>query len=172
MRKPTPIARKLLTSVRLTPILLASMLLGAPSAFAGSTSGNTALALAALVGTQSPELEAQQKEALGSMLDSKLNFAFPADKKITVKADSVVCRASNVNVASSSCEITFGKRKVSRSGRAAHELYATLNEAGVTPEGAAGSMYAGISKLSCTVDPNTIKGAAGGGAECTFSPGP
>jgi hypothetical protein len=153
----------------LVSTLLVSQL-AVQSALAGSASGNSALALAALVADRSPELEAQQRDALGFMLDGKLNFAFPADKKITVKADSVVCRASNVDISAHSCELTFGKRKITRAGRAAHELYATLLEAGVTPEGAAGSMIAGIAKLSCTVDPNTVKGTSGGGAECTFSP--
>jgi len=152
-----------------TLTLLVPLLLAAQPAFAGSTGGSNALALAALVGERSPDLEAQTKEALGSMLDGNLNFAFPADKKISVKADGVVCRASNVDISAHSCELAFGKRKVTRTGRAAHELYATLVEAGVTPEGAAGSMIAGISKLACTVDPNTVKARAGGGADCTFS---
>jgi hypothetical protein len=149
--------------------LLVPLLLAAQPALAGSSGGNGALALAALVGERSPALEAQEKDALGYMLDSNLNFAFPADRKIAVKADDVVCRAGNVDITANSCELTFGKRKISRTGRAAHELYATLIAAGVAPEGAAGSMIAGISKLACTIDPNTVKAAAGGGAECTFS---
>jgi hypothetical protein len=152
--------------------LLVPLLLATQSAFAGSAGGSSALALTALVGERSPALEAQEKEALGSMLDGKLNFAFPADKKISVKADSVVCRASGVDISAHSCELTFGKRKISRTGRAAHELYATLIEAGVAPEGAAGAMIAGISKLVCTVDPNAVKARAGGGADCTFAPAP
>jgi hypothetical protein len=151
-----------------TLALLVPLLLAARSALAGSISGNSALALAALVGERSPVLGAQEKEALGSMLDGNLNFAFPADKKISVKADGVMCRASSVDISTHSCDLTFGKRKISRTGRAAHELYATLIEAGVAPEGAAGSAVASISKLVCTVDPNTVK-AAGGGADCTFS---
>jgi hypothetical protein len=152
-----------------TLMLLVPLLLAAQPAFAGSICGGNALALAALVGERSPEVEAQAKEALGSMLDGNLNVAFPADKKISVKADSVVCRGSNVDISAHACELTFGKRKVTRAGRAAHELYATLVEAGIVPEGAAGSMIAGISRLACTVDPNTVKARAGGGAECTFS---
>jgi hypothetical protein len=155
-----------------TALFVIPLLLAAPAAHAGSTSGNSALALAALVGERSPTLDAQAREALGYMLDGKLNFAFPADKKITVRADSVVCRASNVDISAHSCEFAFGSRKLSRTGRAAHELFATLIEASVSPEGAAGSMFAGISKLVCTVDPNTVKATAGGGADCTFAPAP
>jgi hypothetical protein len=155
-----------------TALFVIPLLFAAHGAQAGSTSGNSALALAALVGERSPALDAQEREALGHMLDGNLNFAFPADKKITLKADSVVCRASNVDISAHSCELAFGSRKLTRSGRAAHELYATLIEAGVAPEGAAGSMFAGISKLACTIDPNTVKATAGGGADCTFALAP
>ena len=153
-------------------VLLLPLLLAAPSALAADTSNGSALALAALVGERSPGLDAQEKDALTHMLDGNLDFAFPADKKITVKADSVVCRAGNVDISLHSCELAFGGRKFTRTGRAAHELYATLLEAGVQSEGAAGTIYAGLSKLVCTVDPNTVKGTAGGGADCTFSPAP
>ena len=155
-----------------TALFVIPLLLAAPAAHAGSASGNSALALAALVGERSPALDAQPREALAYMLDGNLNFAFPADKKIVVKADSVVCRASNVDISAHSCELAFGSRKVTRTGRAAHELYATLIEAGVQPEGAAGSMITGISKLVCTIDPNTVKATAGGGADCSFDPAP
>lgn len=154
-----------------TALLIVPLLLAANPAFAGSISGSSALALAALVGERSPALEAHEKDALAHMLDGNLDFAFPADKKFSVKADSVVCRASNVDISAHSCDLSFGSRKFTRTGRAAHELYATMIEAGVQPEGAAGSMIAGISKLSCTLDPNTLKAKSGAGADCTFSPG-
>jgi hypothetical protein len=153
-------------------LFVVPLILAAHAAHAASTGGNSALALAALVGERSPALEAQEREALGYMLDGNLNVAFPADKKITVKADSVVCRASNVDISAHSCELAFGSRKITRTGRAAHELYATLIEAGVSPEGAAGSMIAGISKLVCTIEPNTVKARGGGGADCKFAPAP
>jgi hypothetical protein len=154
-----------------TALFVIALILAAPAAHADSTGGNTALALAALVGEHSPALEAQEREALGYMLDGNLNVAL-ADKKITVRADSVVCRASNVDISAHSCELAFGSRKITRTGRAAHELYATLIEAGVSPEGAAGSMIAGISKLVCTIEPNTVKARGGGGADCKFAPAP
>jgi hypothetical protein len=155
-----------------TALVVIALILATHAADAASTSGSNALALASLVGERSPTLEAQAREALGYMLDGNLNFAFPADKKLTVRADSVVCRASNVDISAHSCELAFGGRKITRTGRAAHELYATLIEAGVSPEGAAGAMIAGISKLVCTLDPNTVKARAGGGADCTFAPPP
>ena len=38
-------------------------------------------------------------------------------------------------------------------------------------DGAAGSVFEGLSKLDCTIDPAEIKQKAGGGANCTFNPG-
>jgi hypothetical protein len=160
------------TDMNRTALFVIPLLLAAQAAHADSTGGNGALALAALVGERSPALDAPEREALGYMLDGNLNVAFPADKKITVKADRVVCRASNVDISAHSCELAFGSRKITRTGRAAHELYATLIEAGVSPEGAAGSMIAGITKLVCTLDPNALKERGGGGADCTFEPVP
>jgi hypothetical protein len=156
--------------------LVVALLIAAPSAYAASTStstaGNSALALAALVGAQSPALNAQQKGALAHMLDGNLSFPYPANQKITVKASKVVCRASNVDISAHSCQLTFGGATHNLAGRAAHELYATLIEAGVPSDGAAGSQFEGISLLDCTVDPNEVKQKAGGGADCTFTPGP
>jgi hypothetical protein len=156
--------------------LVVVLLLAAPSAYAASTStsmaGNSALALAALVGAQSPALNAQQKGALAHMLDGNLSFPYPANQKITVKAGKVVCRASNVDISAHSCQLTFGGATHNLAGRAAHELYATLIEAGVPSDGAAGSAFEGVTLLDCTVDPNEVKQKAGGGADCTFTPGP
>jgi hypothetical protein len=93
-------------------------------------------------------------------------------KKLSVSADTVMCRISNVAIAERRCEITFKKGKHSLKGRAANELYATLASAGVTAEGAAGSMIESISKLSCTLDLGEIKQNAGGGADCSWESGP
>jgi hypothetical protein len=64
-----------------------------------------------------------------------------------------------------------GDRKVSRSGRAANEIFATLATAGVAPSGAAGSASEKVTKLVCTIDPNVIRQKAGGGADCVFEKG-
>jgi hypothetical protein len=156
--------------------LVVPLLLATPCAYAASTStstaGNSALALAALVGAQSAALNAQQKGALAHMLDGNLSFPYPASQKITVKAGKVVCRASNVDISAHSCQLAFGGATHNLAGRAAHELYATLIESGVPSDGAAGSVFEGISLLDCTVDPNEVKQKAGGGAACTFTPGP
>lgn len=150
------------------------LLLVAQSAVAApmNTSGNSALALAALVGTQSPALSLKNRKALDNMLDGRLNFSYPPSQKIDVKADKVTCRASNVDISAHSCELTFGAKTRKLNGRAAHELYATLIESGVPSDGAAGSLFEGLTALSCTVDPNAVKQKAGGGADCTFTAGP
>ena len=51
------------------------------------------------------------------------------------------------------------------------ELYATIDEVGVSPDRAAGSVFESLSNLNCTIDPNEITQKAGGGASCTFDPG-
>lgn len=155
---------------RLTLSILA-LLLASGSAFAATASGSSALALAALVANHSPWVTARERGALNRLLDGKLNFTYPANRTIAVKADAVVCRAGNVDITAWSCELTFGKKKVTLRGRRAHELYATVAEAGVPPDGAAGSSFEALSRLDCTIDPNVIKQKAGGGASCNFDPG-
>ena len=160
--------------MRKLALLLASLPLAASLAHAASTSntasGSGALALAALVGAQSPALSAQHKTALADMLNG--NLGFPGKEKITVKADKVTCRASNVDISAHSCELDFGAAKRTLAGRAAHELYATLIEIGVPSDGAAGSIFEAVTMLSCNVDVGAVKDKAGAGADCTFTAGP
>jgi hypothetical protein len=75
------------------------------------------------------------------------------NKKITVAAGAVTCRASNVDITQHSCDLTFGAKKATTQGRKAHELYATLAAVGVPPDGAAGSIFEAVSNLDCTIDP-------------------
>ena len=108
---------------------------------------------------------------MARMFAGYLNFRFPANRKITIKADSIVCRASNIDITQRSCELTFGAKKVALSGRKAHEMYATIAEVGVPADGAAGTIFESLSHLVCTIDPNEVKQKAGGGATCNFDPG-
>ena len=142
----------------------------AQSAYA-DTSGPRALALAALVAMHSPSLSGQDKHALARLFEGNLNFPFPAGRKITVEADAVLCRASNVDITSRSCTLTFGTHTPMLKGRRAHELFATIAKSGVPEDGAAGSIFEGLSHLKCTIDPAEIKQKAGGGADCKFDPG-
>jgi hypothetical protein len=134
-------------------------------------SDGKALALASLVSKHSPLLSVYEKRVIALMFSGNLNFSLPANKKISVQADAVVCRASDVDITFHSCNLTFGKRTVPLKGSAAHELFATLVEVGVSSEGAAGSKYESLSLLRCTIDPNEVKQKGGGGADCTFNPG-
>jgi len=135
-------------------------------------SGSAALALAALVGIQSPELSSADKNALTLMLNGDLTFTSSPDAKITIAADAISCRSGNVDLAEHDCKLTFGKTVREIKGRVAHELYATLIENGIVPDGAAGSVYAALSHLVCEVKPGEVKDKAGGGASCTAQPGP
>jgi hypothetical protein len=143
----------------------------AQAASADTAAGQRALALAALVGMKSPLVSGQDKHALVRLFEGSPDIAFPAGRKVAVAADAIVCRASNVDITSRSCTLTFGARTVTLKGRQAHELFATIAEVGVPEDGAAGSVFEGLSKLDCTIDPAEIKQKAGGGANCTFNPG-
>jgi hypothetical protein len=152
-------------------VAFALLPLASGSAMAATTAGNSALALAALVAFHSPLVSAHDKNIMARMFNGNLSFSFPKNRKILVRADAVVCRASDVDITLHSCTLTFGKKTAALKGRKAHELFATVAEAGVSPEGAAGSIFESLSQLVCTIDPNEIKQRAGGGADCTFKPG-
>lgn len=149
---------------------IASLLLVTTSALAGSAEGSSALALAALVAEHSPNVKPRDKALLLIFLNGKINASYDAKEKIAVAAEAVTCRSSNVDIAFHECDLTFGTKKITMLGRQAHELYATLAEAGVASEGAAGTIFLGVSNLDCTIDPAEVKQKAGGGAHCAFAP--
>lgn len=149
-------------------MLCFALLFLASPASADETSGNSALALSALVAANSPILTANDKKVMAQLLDGDLTFSFPAGKTISVTADSITCTAGDVNISMHECQFVFGSRTVSLSGRTAHELFATLIEAGVPSEGSAGHVHETLSHLACTVDPNQVKQQDGGGAACKF----
>jgi hypothetical protein len=149
-------------------LLVLLLLLSSHAAFAESLTGNKALALAALVAENSPQLGAKDKRIMMRMLDGDLHFRFPANKKISILADKISCSAGDVDISEHSCELKFGHATPVLHGRRAHELFATLLEAGAGSEGAAGRIFEVISHLTCAINPNEVKEKAGGGAECTF----
>ncbi|MGH6835466.1 MAG: hypothetical protein ACREC9_07945 [Methylocella sp.] len=151
-------------------LLTIPLLIANQAAFAGSADGNSALALAALVAEHSPSVNAIDKTVLAKFLNGDTNVHFPPTKKIAVAAAAVTCRASDVDITGHRCDLTFGAKKVTTHGRKAHELYATLAEVGVPPDGAAGSIFEGVSNLDCAIDPAEVKQKAGGGAHCTYAP--
>ena len=143
----------------------------AASAAPATLTGPTALAVAAVVAQYSPVLNPGERKVIAGLFDGNTRMSYPL-KKLSVDADTVMCRVSNVAIAERSCEITFKKGKRSLKGHAANEVYATLASAGITAEGAAGSMIESVSKLSCTLDLGEIKQNAGGGASCSWQTGP
>jgi hypothetical protein len=145
--------------------------LAAGSASAASVGGHTALALGAIVGGASPVVGFTDRAALAVLLDGKPTKTAKW-RTIVVKSDAVVCRAGNVDIAAFRCDLIFGAKKISLQGRHAHELFATILEAGMSGEGTAGTIYAALHNLSCTIDPPTIVQNSGAGADCTFDPGP
>jgi hypothetical protein len=138
------------------------------SAAPGSAAGPTALALAAVIAQHSPAVRAFDRRVIARLFRGNTRFGFTPNTKISVDADSVVCRVSNVDITQRSCELTFRSRKRTLTGREANEVGATAAAAGVPSEGAAGSSIESISKLRCTIDPNEIMQKAGGGANCSF----
>jgi hypothetical protein len=153
-------------------VLCAAMLLAIADGVAAATAnGSSALALAALVADQSPLLTARERGVMARLFNGYLNVSVPANRKIVVKANAIACRASNVDITARSCELKFGTRQLALRGRRAHELFATLAEVGVPPDGAAGSVFERLSNLVCTIDVKEIQQKAGGGATCTFDRG-
>ncbi len=141
------------------------------SAAAPVASGHSALALGALVGSYSMMLTGHDKAVLAGLLDGKAE-GVSSEPTINVRADAVVCRAGDVDIAAFACELTFGAKKLELAGRRANELFATIGEAGVRPDGAAGTIYEGLHAMSCVIDPAAIARKDGGGASCKFDPGP
>jgi hypothetical protein len=141
------------------------------AASAETAMGNSALALASLVAEQSPSLSLDDKSVMVQFIHANPNFAYLPSKKISVQADAVVCRQSNVDITERGCELTFGAKKVTIMGRKAHELFSTIREVGVPPDGAAGTSYESLSHLACSIDTEAVKQKAGGGADCEFQPG-
>ena len=149
--------------------LFAVLLTASHAASAETVDGNGALALAALVGENSPLVSAPEKSVLAKLLDGQTSVSFPAGQTISVVTAKLTCRASNVDITSHSCELAFGSKNVPLAGRRAHELFATLAEVGIPPDGAAGSVFEAIAKLDCKIDPNEVKQASGGGTHCQYA---
>ena len=155
-----------MTLTRLTGLTCALLLACIPAASAGSANGSAALALAGVVAPYSPALATAEKKQVAALLAGETSALYA--KKILVTADKIVCRTSNVDIAARSCELTFGSVVKKFQGREANELYATIAMAGVPSDGAAGSIFEGVSKLSCTLDPAQISDKGGAGANCSY----
>lgn len=146
------------------PLLLVSKL-----ACAANTAGHSALALAGVVAGYSPALSTLKKSVMAGLFNGH-HPPYPANQTISVKADAVTCFAGDVSINTFSCTLKFGTHTKTLTGRKANEIYATLIEAGVPGNGAAGKIYEAVTQLDCTIDPNEIKQNTGGGASCSFTP--
>lgn len=149
-------------------LLVASSAAGAADRAAAKVAGSTALALAGVIAPLSPELSGAEKKAVAVLFAGSSDV--PAKKTIMVTADRIVCRTGNVDITVRSCELTFGKKTRTVNGSTANEIFATEALAGIPPDGAAGSNFESLTKLSCTIDPNAIRRKDGSGADCTFQP--
>lgn len=132
--------------------------------------GHAALALAGVVAQYQPRLSREDRAVMTALLDGATGAARTA-QTIGISATSIDCRASNVAIAAHSCELAFGEAKRALKGRAAHELFATLIEAGAPADGAAGSVHEAARRLTCTIRPAVVAQNGGGGATCRFTPG-
>jgi len=153
--------------MKLAKLMIAMSLLLATvsAASAASITGQAALALAGVVALYAP-MPAANKKAVAALFKGDTNFPYP--NKVTVAAEKIVCRTSNVDLTARSCELTFKTSNKTLKGREANELYSTEAMAGIPPDGAAGSNFESLSKLSCTLDPKVLKQKGGGGAECSY----
>jgi hypothetical protein len=147
----------------------ASSAAAASGATPAKVSGSTALALAGVIAPLSPVLSGAEKKALAMLFAA--NSDIPYKKPIVVTADKIVCRTGNVDITVRNCEVTFGKKTRTVNGSTANEIFATEALAGIAADGAAGSNFESLSKLSCTIDPNAIRRKDGSGADCAFQPG-
>jgi hypothetical protein len=154
---------RLLRAALAVLLFLAAM----PSAGAATASGPSALALAALVAAQSPQLSTTQKHRLAQAFNGVIP-ATPSQYGVTVRAKSIVCRESDVDLTARGCSLQFGALTVLLTGRAAKELFATMRETGVAALGAAGTIYERVMALSCTVDFGRLRMRDGGGASCRY----
>ena len=153
-------------------ILAASLLLtGAAAADAApaTVSGPNALALAGVMALYSPLLSGDERETAAALFVGEKDVRYA--KKITITADKIACRVSNVDISARSCELTFNGKKQTVTGRRASEIFATEALVGVPSDGAAGSVFESLSNLNCTLDPKAIKQKDGSGANCTFETG-
>jgi len=156
-----------------TALLAIPLLLASGASDAAQSNGNGALALAALVGTQSPALGGNEKMVLDRFLSGETNFTLPSGvRQITVKADKLQCRLGDVSIVVHSCVLTFGLSTVTEDGSRGQELLATMIENGVIADGAAGTIYYSVAPITCVIDAAAVQSNSGGGAKCTYTNGP
>jgi hypothetical protein len=118
-------------SGRLALLVLSLLTAGASGASAASATvnGQSAMALAGVVALYSPLLTSDERETVSAFFVGQIGGRYA--KKISVTADKIVCRVSNVDITARSCELTFKGAKQTITGRRASEIFATEAMAGV-----------------------------------------
>ncbi|HEY0301401.1 MAG TPA: hypothetical protein VGC36_08725 [Rhizomicrobium sp.] len=155
--------------ILIASIAFAITTLGGSAAYAASTGGFAALSLAEAVGLRSPTVSFAHKLTLKKFRAGNTTFV-SSNAPFTFSAAAIDCGASNVDITHYRCRLTFGSSTIEIDGAAAQQLFATLIEAGVPGDGAAGTIHEAVTALSCTVDVGQVKARAGGGATCSFTP--
>jgi hypothetical protein len=149
-----------------------SVLLAAnQSASAATKNGSSALALAFLVAVHSPVSNMSDTLLTRRLFNGHFHQLRGDTKTISVTADSIVCTVDTSDITAHACKLTFGAKTVNLTGRAAHELFATMAEAGVPSQSATNTLSEGLSHLVCTINPLEIAKRGGIGADCTFDAG-
>jgi hypothetical protein len=138
---------------------------GPVPAVAATVSGSQGLALGVVVAAHSPLLSST-KETLERLFEGS---PVPG-ATIVVRAARIDCRTGNVDLTLHRCMLTFGGSPVSIVGRPANELSATMLEAGIPSQGAAGTSFVGLSSLVCTIDTRVLVRKDGDpmGASCRY----
>jgi len=152
-------------------LLVVPFLFTSATVHAAQSTGNAALALAALIGAEDPVLSQSQKHVLAHFLAGQAVSVPPTSQRIKTRADRIRCRMGDVDTTLHDCTLTFGHREITRAGRTGQLLLATLQENGVPPDGAAGTIYYTVTNISCVVDATGVEQHAGIGATCTFTNG-
>lgn len=144
-----------------------SLMVLAAEASGPLVSGGQALALGTIVAPYAQSLSPAQVGRLNDLLNQRPVVARPRET-LVVRLDQVQCRGSNVDISAFECTLVAGKKSKAVSGRLAHEIIATLAEAGVEADAGAGSVYWRVKALSCTIRPADVLARDGGGAECRY----
>jgi hypothetical protein len=93
---------------------------------------------------------------LALLFQGHVHVLFPGNEQISVEADAIDCSAGEVDITAHLCKVSFGAKTATLTGRKAHELYATMLEAGVPPDGSAGVVHETLSHLMCRINPQTF----------------
>ncbi len=125
--------------------------------------------LAGVVALYSPLLTADEREAVSAFFVGQSGVRYA--KKISVTADKIVCKVSNVDITARSCELTFKGAKQTITGRRASEIFADRSHGRRARRRRRRIGVESLSKLTCTLDPAEIKQKAGGGASCSVRDG-